>query len=257
MLDEETGQPEMSHYWWKMPQLPTGSTEMLCVLRARYNISTNDYPSMAGMTSGEVARQAPLFDHRFNCPRVNENGRTQEGDEQEVAGAADESVGCSNVLGSGNRPRFNRPYVRVFEGEPELSIALNTDQAGRTFQDRSYVFKIKRRPDGVSARATIWNLNTRGKRGNIVQTFPSVEYDFVPAVLRVKRGDYVHVQWTGSDFNVARQPNDAEGWRRSDRFNIVQVRSSMHAVRRARVIVAADVGCVGGVAQPPDSLASQ
>ena len=28
--------------------------------------------------------------------------------------------------------------------------------------------------------ATVWNLHIRGRRGNIVDAFPAVEYDFVP-----------------------------------------------------------------------------
>ena len=133
-------------------------------------------------------------------------------------------------------PVKQNPYV-PFLGTL-YRLAINTDQFGRTFQvrvpsctrvtvlfstdsiqDRSHVFEIRRRPGGTDSARRIHNLNVRGKRGNIVQAYPSVEYDFVPNILKMKSGDYVHIQWTGCDNNP--QGNDGEGRAKTDRSNIV------------------------------------
>jgi len=102
-----------------------------------------------------------------------------------------------------------------------FKLALDTSQFGRTFQDRSYVFAIRPRPDGVSQDQRIYNLNVRGKRGNIVQTYPATEYDFVPENLEVLVNDYIHFQWTGCDTNP--NGNAGEGQDGTDRSNIVQI----------------------------------
>jgi len=90
-----------------------------------------------------------------------------------------------------------------------------------TFQDRSHRFSILKRPDTVKNR--VHNLNVRGKRGNIVQTFPATEYDFVPHVLQCKEGEWIHVQWTGSDTNP--NNNDGEGTPGTDRSNLIQAQN--------------------------------
>lgn len=125
-----------------------------------------------------------------------------------------------------NSPIKGDPYVNV--AGKNLSLALNTNQYGRTFQDRSHVFKIRPRPKGVAGAATIWNLNVRGKRGNIVQAYPAVEYDFTPSHLDVTLGDYVHFQWTGCDTNPA--GSAGEGLTGSDRSNIVQIRDRSYNI---------------------------
>jgi hypothetical protein len=104
-----------------------------------------------------------------------------------------------------------------------FSMALDTSQFGRTFQDRSYTFEIRPRPKDVPDAVRIFNLNVRGKRGNIVQTYPATEYDFVPQNLYARVGDYIHFQWTGCDTNPA--GNAGEGTDGTDRSNIVQISS--------------------------------
>jgi len=41
--------------------------------------------------------------------------------------------------------------------------------------------------------------------------------------MEVPQGALLHFQWTGSDFNPNRGPNNAEGWRYSDRMNLLEV----------------------------------
>lgn len=94
-------------------------------------------------------------------------------------------------------PVRQNELVDVGADQTPLRLAINTAQYGRVFQDRTHVFKLKARPSEIEDTATIYNLNVRGKRGNIVQTYPAVEYDFLPNRLNITEGELVHIQWTG------------------------------------------------------------
>merc|ERR1712000_689205 len=65
------------------------------------------------------------------------------------------------------------------------------------------------------------------------QTFPSVEYDFIPNHLHIQEEDLVHFRWTGSNTHNNGNPagdgqaGDAgEGTGGTDRHNVVEVRTS-------------------------------
>jgi len=103
----------------------------------------------------------------------------------------------------------------IVEGN-ELQLAVDTTQFGRTFQDRSHVFQIK--PGQVGK---VFNMNVRGKRGNIVQAYPATEYDFVPNSLEAQQNDIIHWQWKGCDNNPA--GNAGQGRDQTDRSNVVQI----------------------------------
>jgi hypothetical protein len=188
-------------YVWKVPN----HVQDNCVLRIRYNISTADYP--AWMETPGVGMNT------FLTPGLN-----------------------SSFDGEAS-PIQQDPYVPIGSEDVDfVSLAVNTNQYSRTFQDRSYVFHIKARPAEIPPTSTIVNMNVRGKRGNIVQTYPAVEYDFVPNDVNIPQNEYIHFQWTGSDYNPRRGCNNAEGGppdpntpdaanlnSRADRSNIVEM----------------------------------
>eukprot|EP00117_Sycon_ciliatum_P002040 scpid46540/ scgid7447/ Protein DD3-3 len=187
------GQP--LSYKWQLPRFPSGK-EKRCVLRVRYNISTDDYDPWT--TTSKHNRNAAL-------------GRRS--------------------------PVEQNPNINIGSNTNQaLRLAINTAQFGRTFQDRSHVIRLVPRTglgQPTADAINIKNLNVRGKRGNIVQTFPSVEYDFVPTRMVINATDYVHIQWTGSNTHNNGNPagdgqaGDAgEGTKGTDRHNMVEISSA-------------------------------
>jgi hypothetical protein len=178
-------------------------------------MSSANYPAVNSF--GNNAN--PFIDAKFNCPKTTRNAAADAGNP-----LVDKTSQCADKLTALSKPfGLNRPYVQVFANAPRLGLAINTNQVARTFQDRSYLLKVDAKPAAAAACTRIFNLNQRGRRGNIVQCYPAVEYDFVPQALDISESDCVHVQFLGSDFNAAKNPNNGEGWRFSDRTNMVQI----------------------------------
>jgi len=137
----------------------TANNYVKCILRLRYNITTDDYDPWNTTSDSNNNQNTGVKSPVTQNPTVD--------------------VGAKSLQG--------------------LALAINTNQFGRTFQDRSHVFYIKKLP-AAFATNNIWNLNVRGKRGNIVQTYPAIEYDFWPIYLAVNSAtDLIHMQWCGSN----------------------------------------------------------
>ncbi|RUS72438.1 hypothetical protein EGW08_019800 [Elysia chlorotica] len=191
------GNPPM--YNWT---IPTTIEHENCVLRIRYNISTSDYDTWK------------TFDAANADPK-----NLGAGTKLEMA----KKFGFPTEAAAKSRGFVfkNNPVVKLFDGvDLDLRLAINTAQFSRVFQDRSHTFAVRPVPETLkNTGAIIRNLNVRGKRGNIVQVYPGVEYDFVPNTLEMAKGDYVHIQWTGSNTNP--NNNDGQGLAGSDRNNIV------------------------------------
>lgn len=188
-----------------------------CVLRIRYNISTGDLPHFTETDASVTTTMLTAA-----------NNKSPGGNNQKPA-----MVDMGSFYGIVNSTMSNRDYTLRNNPQPDafglmnlpvkLQLAVNTAQYGRTFQDRTHKFAIRAKPSSITEGSTITNIQVRGKRGNIVQTYPGTEYDFTPNKFNCKNGDYVHFQWTGSNTNP--NNNAGQGRQGSDRHNVVALKA--------------------------------
>lgn len=176
--------------------LASGQKVAKCIMRMRYNMTTDDYDPANTNASHNYDRNAqpePIVSPVTQNPTVD--------------------IGLDSLQG--------------------LRLAINTNQFGRTFQDRSHTWYLMSKAGTPFADKEVHNMIVRGKRGNIVQTFPAVEYDFSPKAKEYAMGSVIHLQWTGSNTHNNGNPagdgqaGDAgEGTTGTDRQNFVPIAKS-------------------------------
>eukprot|EP00736_Rhodelphis_marinus_P014345 Rmarinus@m.12134 len=219
-----------------------------CVLRMRYNMTSGD------ITLPETSQAFGVdsfwqLDDTANSIRFNEHGNGVDlPGRYEINSPIEQDPFRSLFMTEDEyyQRQIDRQYgveeaQEVLQDEESiLSMAVNTNQAGRTFQDRTYIFEVQQFPryyEGTTREhpcngKKIHVLGVRGKRGNIVQTYPAVEHDFVPQHMVVKEGECVDFNWCLTDNDPARGNNNGEGTENTGRANIVQLDVSAYTSPR-------------------------
>lgn len=148
-----------SSYNWTIPDDPNEN----CVLRLRYNISVGDYDAWNTYSDQNLDKTKgikspirnnptgthrhlffPLCFNRTHTARHTTRVRTH----------------TRLIKWNRNAVQFEREDTPVIKAR-NLTLALNTAQTGRTFQDRSYTFSIRSRPSNIGPMDKIFNLNVR------------------------------------------------------------------------------------------------
>lgn len=221
-----------STYNWTIPDI--AGTH--CAIRVRYNVSSSENggaqmdpltdPLYGAYGFASLNSIAPSIDATKNQNAPGQTGNVATKTKLDVWSQFGLTEADSAPTTRDYAMRDNaevRPFASSIGGakNPRFRMAINTKQFFRTFQDRTHTIGLGLpRPTGANdppAEAVIYNVNFIGKRGNIVEAYPGVEYDFSPRRLYIRNGDYVHFQWTGSDKN--NDNNDGQGTAGQDRHN--------------------------------------
>jgi len=226
-LGNTHGSIEYSNVEWVIPKNLAGET---VVFRMRYNITTLDFAQHT-----DVAR-ADGVDYRNNT-RLDENMMNtdtysrfdltmEEAMDRKYYHRKNPNVDALKKPDGGDFPGPFAGYGAPDSDSLTFQLAVNTAQWGRTFQDRTHTFKVI---DCGEDGSDVFHMCVRGKRGNIVQTFPSTEYDFSPPLLKVQTDQRVKIVMAGSNTNP--NNNDGQGKQGTDRSNIVPLREIMPSAK--------------------------
>jgi len=217
---KDTGNGGLPQNWdWTLPTIEQFAASGCYVYKADATLGTGNNAGIGGQEYVRVVTRL-----RYNMTTMD------------YAPYATTAACNQNKKGNVQSPVEQNPTVDVGVDMQGLRLALNTAQTGRTFQDRSHVFRVMKTPDNGAQNAAmksankIINVSVQGKRGNIVQTFPAVEYDFWPKTVEMNIGDCAAFQWTGSNTHNNGNPagdgqaGDAgEGRGGTDRSNLIQI----------------------------------
>jgi len=215
-IDNSLRGGQQASYDWTIPTYDELVNDHYCW---NYSYVVSDSTDSSQDSSVEAACVRMMF-------RIRYNESTMDYDPYKTNSTMDYNENAGIIS-----PIEENPTVDVGVLAQGLRLAINTAQTGRTFQDTSHTFLVCNRPPSAAwVNSFVLNVGVRGKRGNIVQVFPAVEYDFEPKHIYVEQGQCLHFQWEGSNTHNNGNPGgdgqtgDAgEGRDGSDRSNIVEM----------------------------------
>eukprot|EP01083_Nonionella_stella_P016511 46086_1 len=199
-----------THYWTVPDEiLDIDGHDQCCVIRVRYNITTNEYD--AWQTDDGIAAGVDATNNTQHTSSPDPDDDPAALKLWQDFGLAYEDIEASFTASNADseEQKQSRGYEAMGESTETssrmLQLAIATDQFGRIFQDRKHCLSVKDR-----AEAGIVQF----KRG----VYPATEYVLVPEPAVVYQDSYVHFCWTGSNRNP--QNNDGQGLEGTDRSNL-------------------------------------
>eukprot|EP00463_Aulacantha_scolymantha_P000939 TRINITY_DN163_c0_g2_i2.p1 TRINITY_DN163_c0_g2~~TRINITY_DN163_c0_g2_i2.p1 ORF type:complete len:532 (+),score=94.30 TRINITY_DN163_c0_g2_i2:578-2173(+) len=205
---------------WEVPNIQRDN----CVLRIRYNISTNDLPSF----QDNLTTPALMYMEEEEM-KLDLKGKYYVGQKM---GFSKEEIDMNGYYYKTNpqvAPFYNWPTadeLNINDGKPlKLQLAINTAQFGRTFEDRTHRFSIKKRGPKTEGLT----IHPLGIGESVVTLSKLIQQLSIVSTgkMNVKVGDYMHIEWVGSNTNP--NNNAGQGRQGSDRHNILTLKSKRYS----------------------------